>query len=57
MEKLTDKELKELARQEKNRYQKAWYEKKKKQGIDKRQEYADNYWNKRALERLKKGGK
>lgn len=53
MKNISEKELKELARQKKNEYQKQWYEEKKAQGIDKQKEYQDRYWRNKALEELK----
>lgn len=49
---LTDKQIQELARKQKNAYQKQWYDKKKAEGIDKRAEYSNRYWKKKALEEL-----
>lgn len=53
MENLTSEQIKELARQKKNEYQKNWYDSKKSEGIDKRKEYQTRYWEKKALEELK----
>lgn len=53
MTKLTDAEIKELARKTKNRYQREWHRKHKENGIDKRKKYAKRYWRKKALEELK----
>ena len=48
IENLTEKEKLELIREQKNQYQREWYDKNKAKGVNKQKEYQERYWLRKA---------